>query len=207
MSGPSRAGLRLFGVVLKNGGGLSTDSTRTLPGVEMVTHRDLAAAVEPVTAAAPTASASDVERSRFVVQAIFERETVLPAPVGATFKSADHLKRWLELHYVVLSEALGWVERRVAGRVHVRRAEGETDGPSPTTVLKALTRQVESRLVATVSLRADRSGASIATLVEREAWHGFVAAVTEAGEKAAGVHVTTTGPWPPYDFVQLQLGR
>ena len=106
--------LRLFGVVLKNGGGLSADATRALPGVELVSVRELAAAVEPVTGGAGQAGVSpgDIERARVVVQTLFEREPVLPAPVGATFKSADHLRRWMELHYVVLSDALGWVERR-----------------------------------------------------------------------------------------------
>lgn len=200
----SGSALRLFGVVLKNG--LSADATRALPGVELVTVRDLAAAVEPAGAGTvATVSRTDVDYARAVVQALFERDPVLPAPVGATFKSHDHLRRWMELHYVVLSEALGWVERRVAGRVHVRRVDGDADGPAPATVLAALTRQLESRIVATVSLHSDASGASAAALVERDRWQGFVAAVSQAGMNHFHVRVTTTGPWPPYDFVRLQL--
>ena len=47
---------------------------------------------------------------------------------------------------------------------------------------------------------------SAAFLVEQELWKQFVGEVEAQAMLAADVRFDITGPWPPYDFVQMQLG-
>ena len=62
-----------------------------------------------------------------VVDAVFRRGAVLPAPVGVVFRAPDVLKRWMELHYVSLTDALEFVEDRAVARVHIERADGKAE--------------------------------------------------------------------------------
>jgi hypothetical protein len=47
---------------------------------------------------------------------------------------------------------------------------------------------------------------SAAFLVEQELWTEFAKEVEERGKQAPNLRFELTGPWPPYDFVQMQLG-
>ena len=39
-----------------------------------------------------------------------------------------------------------------------------------------------------------------------ELWKDFAAKVGEQGSRATNLRLELTGPWPPYDFVQMQFG-
>jgi hypothetical protein len=45
-----------------------------------------------------------------------------------------------------------------------------------------------------------------AFLVEREKWGAFSSAIGVAGAAHTDLDIRMTGPWPPYDFVKLDLG-
>src|SRR5690348_848086 len=94
-------------------------------GTELLHFRDLAAVIGPgeYSAAPPTGEA--IELYRRVVDDVFGKAPVLPAPVGTVFRTRDTLTRWLELHYVALTEALSFVEDRAEARVHVGRLNGK----------------------------------------------------------------------------------
>ena len=47
---------------------------------------------------------------------------------------------------------------------------------------------------------------SAAFLVEQELWKEFSSEVAEQGKRTPNLRFELTGPWPPYDFVQMQLG-
>src|SRR4029079_14714016 len=85
-------------------------------GVELITFRDLEAVVgpSPYTAEPPTGEA--IDQFRRVVEGVFTSRSGLPAPVGTVFRSRETLLRWLELHYVALSDALSFVDDRAVAR-------------------------------------------------------------------------------------------
>jgi hypothetical protein len=63
--------------------------------------------------------------------------------------------------------------------------------------------------VATVPLRSEAITGivlSAAFLVEQDLWKEFGSRVEEQGSKASNLKFELTGPWPPYDFVQMQFG-
>jgi hypothetical protein len=70
-------------------------------------------------------------------------------------------------------------------------------------------RELRRSAVATVPLRIEQITGivlSAAFLIEQELWKDFASKVEEQGERVQNVRLELTGPWPPYDFVQMQFG-
>ncbi|HKH94812.1 MAG TPA: GvpL/GvpF family gas vesicle protein [Gemmatimonadaceae bacterium] len=200
--------LNLFGVTFVEA---STRGTPVL-GTELIVVRDLAAIVAPGAYAVvePTEEAATVMAG--AVSAYAKRAAVLPAPVGVVFRSREAVTRWLELHYVALSDALSFVDDRVVGRVHVWRpgeaSEREVGSDLAAAAADAL-RDLRRSAVATVPLRTEQLTGivlSASFLVEQELWKEFASKVKEQGSRAPNIRLELTGPWPPYDFVQMQFG-
>lgn len=201
--------LRLYGVVMQDG-----QTLPTLPaGLQLLPMRDLAAVTEEGEFKPSDVDAPDIERHLAVTEALYRHDTILPAPLGTVFRSNEILIRWMELHYVALSDALAWVEDRYAARVHITRAvgrEGDKEAGSDLAAIAAeVARSLRRHAVSTVPLRAEEVTGivlSAAYLVERDLWEEFADAVEGERERHPLVRMELTGPWPPYDFVRLQFG-
>jgi hypothetical protein len=205
------AALRLHAVAAAEG----PHSAIRIPQEARAIHvRDLAAIAteQPEFVLAPI-TPELIERHRAIVDAAFQHGTVLPAPVGVVFQSDERLTQWIDLHYVAISDALGFVEDRVGARVHVCRAphcdpKGEVGSDIAAAAATAF-RDIRRRAAAAVPLRAEHFTGivvSSAFLVDRPRWPEFQAAVHEVGNGHADLTFTCTGPWAPYDFVQMQFG-
>jgi hypothetical protein len=201
--------LRVYGVVMQDG----HVASRVPEGTRIIPLRELAAVAEDSEYSVRDLNETDVARHLDVVGALFRQESVLPAPVGTVFRSNEVLQRWMELHYVALSDALAWVENRLSARVHMKRANArESDkeaGSDLAAVAAEVMRSLRRHAVASVPLRSEEVTGivlSAAYLVERELWDEFSDAVEDEREKHRGVTIELSGPWPPYDFVRLQFG-
>lgn len=201
--------LRVYGVVMQDG----QPPPRLPDRVKLVGMRELAALTEETDGQLKETDDTTVARHLEVVGALFDQETVLPTPVGTTFRAADVLQRWMELHYVALSDALAWVEGRIAARVHITRAqarESEKEAGSDLAAIAAdITRTLRRHAVSTVPLRNEEVTGIVLTaayLVERELFSEFSEAAREEAERHPLVSLEVTGPWPPYDFVKMQFG-
>ena len=200
--------LRLYAITANDHG-----HAKPANGTELLPFRDLAALVTPsdYAVAAPTGEA--IEQHRHVVDDVFLHGPVLPAPVGTVFRSRETLVRWLELHYVALSEALNFVEDRAVARVHVRRAAGQEDDRDSGSDLAAAAaeafRTLRRQSVASVPLKTEHLTGivlSSAFLLDKELWPDFLAAVDEQRAKNEPLEFDVSGPWPPFDFVRMQFG-
>lgn len=200
--------LTLFGVTFLE----SHDVRPPVPDTELIFVRDVAAVCgqSPYTRVEPTPE--QVDHFAAVIDAYNQRGPMLPAPMGVVFRSRDAVQRWLELHFVALSDALNYVDHRVAARVHVWRP-GEADerevGADLAAVAAESLRVLRNAAVSSVPLRTEKLTGivlSAAFLVEGERWPDFSAEVEEQGRQAPDLRFELTGPWPPYDFVQMQLG-
>ncbi len=201
--------LRVYGVIMQDG----TATTALPQGLKLLPMRELAALTEEGDHAGREVNVTDIARHDEVVSSMFLHDAILPLPVGTTFRTEDVLQRWMELHYVSLSDALAWVEGRQAARVHITRAHarnGDKEAGSDLAAIAAeISRSLRRHAVATVPLRSEEVTGIVLTgayLVERELWSEFADAVEDEGEKHSLVDVELTGPWPPYDFVRLQFG-
>jgi hypothetical protein len=182
-------------------------------GTELIPVRELAAVIGPAEYSATAPSGETIEEYRRVVGDVFGKAPVLPAPVGTVFRSRDTLTRWLELHYVTLSEALSFVEDRAEARVHVSRLDGKVaerdTGSEVAAVAADSLRALRRHAVVAVPLKSEVVTGivlSSAFLVDRELWDDFVAAVEDQRHRNAGLTLDLSGPWPPFDFVRMQFG-
>ena len=201
--------LKIYGVIMQDG-----HETPKLPaGLKLISMRELAAVAEEGDFGLHDVDPAEITRHSEVVTAMFQKDAILPTPVGTVFRSADVLNRWMELHYVSLSDALAWVEGRQAARVHITRANarnGEKEAGSDLAAIAAeVSRSLRRHAVSTVPLRNEEVTGIVLTaayLVERELWSEFAESVSDEGEKHPVVKIELTGPWPPYDFVRMQFG-
>ena len=203
--------LRVYGVVMHESNGHSRP--RLPDGVQTVTIRELSALVEEGDYSAREVGNEDAARHFEVNGVLFSQDSVLPTPVGTVFRSAEVLQRWMELHYVALSDALAWVEDRSAARVHITRADGrpadKEAGSDLAAVAADVTRELRRHAVASVPLRNEEVTGivlSAAYLIERELFAEFTDAVSVVRERHDTLQIQLTGPWPPYDFVRMQFG-
>ena len=198
--------LNLFGVIF------SDHDATPVPGTDLVGLRDLAAIVAEGPYSPPPLDDERVSLVAEIIGAYQARSAVLPAPVGVVFRTREAVHRWLELHYVALSDALSFVDGRAVGRVHVWRpgpADERDVGSDLAAAAAESLRVLRRSAVATVPLRVEKLTGivlSAAFLVEQELWKEFAAKVEEQGEQAPDLRFELTGPWPPYDFVNMQFG-
>ena len=205
------AALCLHAITLLDGG--HPEDTAVAEGARAIHYRDLCAVVtERPTFAVTEAGPNEIGAHRALVDRLFRSMAVLPAPVGVVFRADEVLTRWMELHYVAISDALAFVEDRVAARVHAARKGGDVDakeaGADLASAATEAFRALRRRAVATVPLRLENvTGLMLsgAFLVERELWKEFLAAVDEQRDAPHLLRFDVTGPWAPYDFVQLQF--
>lgn len=201
--------LRVYGIMTQDGHG----RPKIPEGVRMMTLRELCAVIEEGDFSPSDVSPADTQRHLDVVSSLYREEAILPLPVGAVFRNEEVLNRWMDLHYVALSDALAWVEDRVAARVHINRATGRESDRDTGSDLAAVAAEVNKSLrrhaVSTVPLHNEQVTGitlSAAYLVERQLWEEFRDAVGDEREKHPVLSIELTGPWPPYDFVRLQIG-
>jgi hypothetical protein len=198
--------LLLYGVV----GLEAADGESVTTGTSVVGFRDLGAVVADAQYASHIPSPADVEAHRRVADPIFPRRPFLPAPVGIVFRSREALIRWLELHYVTLTDGLTFVEGRVAARLHITRRSGDgVENADMATAAAEIFRTLRNHSAASVTLKP-RDGVpravSAAFLVERDRWDGFLEAINDEARRRPELLFDQTGPWPPYDFVNMQFG-
>ena len=182
-------------------------------GTEVLPFRDLAAIVGSTDYNAAPPTGEVIDQYRRIVDDVFCKAPILPAPVGTVFRSRDTLMRWLELHYVALSEALNFVEDRVVARVHVGRVDGKAaDRDTGSEVAAAAAdslRLLRRHAVVAVPLKSEQVTGivlSSAFLVDKELWDDFVTAVDDQRHRNPGLALDLSGPWPPFDFVRMQFG-
>ena len=217
-------GLRLFGVAVIPG---RSDGVLA-PQTTVVGYRDLGAVVRQTPYERVELSDHELEEYHRVVEAVFERYTILPAPFGAVFRSGDQVARWLQMHYIALTEGIHLVDGRCEMRVHIRVARGakpaavaagaldddeeEDDeelehSPELTSAAAESFRALRRQAVAAVPLRQPEGDAVLsgAFLVERAHWGDFAEVVATQARRVEGLTFEQTGPWPPYDFVRMDL--
>jgi hypothetical protein len=206
--------VRLFALTPVDG----PDGAHYPSGTQAVTFRDLAAVVAEVAFVRAELAPSDLRDHARVVDALFVDRPVVPAPPGLVFPARDAIARWLELHYVALSDALAFLEGRGEARVHVERvpltpAHGmravDVLAPDVSAPAGEAFRVLRKHAAASIVMRPpeDRPATALASfLVERDHWAEFEAAVAEQGRQDPELRYRVTGPWPPYDFVRMQFG-
>jgi hypothetical protein len=200
-------GLTLYGVALLDG----VEPSSLAPDTSVVGVRDLGAVTAPAQYQRQTPDDSDLERHAAVLGTVAERCAVAPAPVGTVFRDRAALVRWLELHYHALHESLSYLDGRTVARVHIvkRDPSSTMEGAALAARAADVMKNLRVQAAAMVPLKTEQLTGIVlsgAFLVEREKWGTFTSAVGAAGAAHTDLDIRITGPWPPYDFVRLDLG-
>ena len=211
MPAPQHA-LQLFGII-----SLDVSGPAPIRGVSVLSFRDLGALVADSSYAAPSPTAQAVTEYRRIVEGMFARQTIVPAPFGTVFRGRDSILRWLELHYFTLIEAVTFVTDRAMARVSVSYGQ-EPENTMAMAIdadlldtaadesFRLLRRHAIASLVVSNHAGVLMPIARASFLVERDRWDVFNDIVREEQKRLREMRVECTGPWPPYDFVRMQFG-
>lgn len=177
---------------------------RAAEDVATVRYRDLEALVRPAPYETPALDEQALQAHQRMVESAMRRDTILPAPYGVVFRNRRHVIRFLEDQYIVLDEALAFLDGHWELRVHIEPAGGGEEAVTPELHELAMHLYSELRRFsrAAVPLEAGEL-LSAAFLVDRTAWIEFVERADDMSTSNPELILDVTGPWPPYDFVKM----
>lgn len=134
------------------------------------------------------------------VESLMREVSLVPAPPGLTARDEEAVRRFLGRARLPLEEALELCEGFWALRLHL--AAG-ADGGASDAGLEGFRRALRRRARAIRTLpTAPGARLSVACLVPRPRWIGFVEAVHRRAGAPGGAGLDVTGPWAPWDFVR-----
>ncbi len=180
----------------------------------MLVVRQLAALLAENSLGAGADLGQRVARYRSVIEQAFAERSVVPLPCGTTFRSRASVERWLELHYSPLQEALEFVAERAMMRVRVGVAGAPATEAAAASVdgrLWTALRGLKGDAIAAIpvapsaDVRAER-GAVCAYLIDRDQIADFGQRVASLTSAEPHLRVELSGPFPAYDFVQMDFG-
>lgn len=203
-AGPGQA-LYLFGVARARSwrGGRAQRVEGDVVGVR---YRDLEALVRAVPYDVPPLEPTAVLAHQRVVEGALRRGTVLPFPFGLVFRGRRQVIRLLEEQYLVLDEALSFLDGHWELRLHVAPSAPSEDVDTLGDLAMECYSELRRYARAAVPLpREEPRVLTAAFLVERTSWVEFVERTEDLGLAHPEISVDVTGPWPPYDFVQVSL--
>lgn len=141
-----------------------------------------------------------------VIMHVMEEYPVLPMAFGMLFKNEKALRRVLGRVHDDLKTRLNEVEGKVELGVKVILPKGvafdEDEFASEIKTLREVAAQckLSKRFSTHLILNASY-------LVEKEKVEAFLGAAKTLEEKFREVKIQCTGPWPPYNFVTVKVGR
>ena len=180
------------------------------PGSLLIRVRELGAVARPAPAE-PYDPAKDTGEYETLLEALFARGAILPAPPGLVFRTADTLRAWIEQNYVGLAEGVAFLSGRCEARVHVRATgHGMTTEDIAAAKEEAVDaiRALRHGAVATATIGEPQPPVlvSVAFLLKASEWGTFSESVLEQERRYTHLRFEQTGPWIPHDFVRLDLG-
>jgi hypothetical protein len=174
-----------------------------------VRFRDVEALVRPVPYEQPPGGAEHLLEHQRVVESAMRRATLLPLPYGVVFRARRPLIRMLQEQYLVIDDALSFVESTWELRVHMSATGPAEAGSELGDIAMECYTELRRHARAAVPIPGadpeNRRVLTAAFLVERAGWVDFVGRAEDLGSAHPQLAFDVTGPWPPYDFVQIRV--
>ncbi len=177
--------------------------------VGTVRHRELAAVVSDWPEGVPDPTRDNLLGHERVNETVMRERTVLPMAFGTVLRSREDVEELLRAGHDAFAAALARVEGHVelglkvlymARDGEVVRARAERDASTLMDALRAVS--VAARVSAPVG---ERMVLNASFLVHRERVAAFDARVKSLAARHEELTFRSTGPWPPYHFVDIQL--
>lgn len=204
----SEENLYVYGAIDAEDLDLETSGVGGAERVYTVTHKTVSAIVSDIDTTDPERTDENVQAHDEVLRTVLEHgdgRTVVPMQFGMAFKDARALKNVLRGARPAFKRALNDVEGMVELGVKVV-SEEDTD-IDESTVEEAAERLTEVSVNEVENGQfSDRLLLNRSYLVEREKQDAFGEAVDELEAELGDVLVQYTGPWAPYNFVDIHVG-
>ncbi len=199
----------VYGVIEKNDFEFDTDTVGDTDEVYTVTYRSLSAVVSDIDTTDPERTDEDSKTHDEVLRKVLERDdvdAVVPMQFGMAFKDNRTLKTVLRGTRRAFTKALNEVEGNV--ELGVKIVAGEDDELPR----EEIREDVGERLAAVAEseteddLFSDRLVLNRSYLVATEDREAFAEVVGEIRDEYDELTVQFTGPWAPYNFVDIHVG-
>lgn len=200
--------LYVYGVIENEDLDIDIEGVNGADRAYTVDYQSLSAVVSDIDTVEPERSDENVTRHDEVLQTILEYDggrTIVPMSFGMGFKNARTLKNVLRNARPVFSRTLREIDGMVELGLKVLTVEDATVDT------EGITAEIGERLdaisvnVVENELFSDRLVINRSYLVEREDREAFNEAVGEFEDAHDELLVQYTGPWAPYNFVDIEI--
>lgn len=175
--------------------------------VHTIEYRDMYPVVSEAVLREYDVDERDVEIHRRVVGRVMEEHDVLPVAYGMVFKGRKNLAVAMSAGYAAMKKAWPVVEGRVElGVKAIRPKDADANGRD-----EEIRREIVECLSAAsvdfknLDLFSDRLLLNTAFLVERSRIDEFSERVSAVIEEHSDLRTSYSGPWPPYNFVDIHI--
>ncbi len=170
-------------------------------------YRDFAPVVSNAAVKKYEVSDEEIELHRRVEEQVMKEHSVLPVAYGMVFKNKKLLLFAMSAGYKAMKKAMSEVDNRVELGVKVFQSKEAAawDGKEKckSDFIEALKKKaVQSK---ELKLFSDRLVLNASFLVDRDKMDDFSGEVGQLGNKYANLKIQYSGPWPPYNFVDIQI--
>ncbi len=199
----------VYGVVEKNDFEFDTDAVDDADRVYTVTYRTLSAVVSDIDTTDPERTDEDSKRHDEVLREVLERDdvdAVVPMQFGMAFKDNRTLKTVLRGARRAFTKALNEVDGHV--ELGVKIVAGEDDESDREAIREAVGERLSAIAESETEddLFSDRLVLNRSYLVAADDREAFAEEVAEIREEYDELTVQYTGPWAPYNFVDIHIG-
>jgi hypothetical protein len=170
-------------------------------------YRDFAPVMSNAAVKKYEASDEDVELHKKVVEQVMKEHSVLPVAYGMAFKNKKLLLIAMSVGYKAMKKAMNEVDNRVelGIKLFLPKENAEWDGKEQcrSVFLEALKKKaVQSK---ELKLFSERLILNTSFLIYRDKINDFSGEVEQLGNKYPDLKIQYSGPWPPYNFVDIQI--
>lgn len=201
--------LYAYGVIEREDVEFETDGVNGAERAYTVGYQTLSALVTDIDTVEPEQSDENTRAHDEVLQQLLQYDggrTVVPMQYGMAFKNARTLKSVLREARPAFTRALREVKNDVElGLKVLTEEDAEVDEES---IREEVTERFDERAISVTSddLFSDRLIVNRSFLIDRDERDAFDRAVGEFEDDHEELLVQYTGPWAPYNFVDIEIG-
>ncbi|SDY65410.1 gas vesicle protein GvpF [Halopenitus persicus] len=201
--------LYTYGIIKQQDLELDVEGVAGADRIYTVDYKTLSAVVSEIDTTDPERTDEDVEAHNTVLQEVLEYDgghTVVPMSFGMAFKNARTLKGVLRGARRALRSTLNDIEGTV--ELGVKILAPADDAVPQDDVQATVTNQLADLSINETEndLFTDRLIVNKSYLVDRDKRDAFDSAIDDVEAEHDDLTIQYTGPWPPYNFVDIHIG-
>ncbi len=170
-------------------------------------YRDFAPVMSNAAVKKYEAIDEEVELHRKVVEQVMKEHSVLPVAYGMAFKNKKLLLIAMSVGYKAMKKAMNEVDNRVelGVKLFLPKENATWDGKEECKSVFLETLKKKAVQSKELKLFSERLILNTSFLIDRDKINDFSSEVEQLGNKYPDLKIQYSGPWPPYNFVDIQI--